>query len=118
MTDINEDKYAAFEKGFIDTALWLAERECDWGFFDITDIEDPDLRDETQSDLEGFFKSHHETIEGRENQAGHDFYLTRYGHGAGFWDGDWPRETGQTLTKAAHAYGSTDALDRHLKGEI
>jgi len=22
-------------------------------------------------------------------QAGHDFWLTRNGHGAGFWDGDW-----------------------------
>lgn len=26
---------------------------------------------------------------GRESQAGHDFWLTRNGHGAGFWDGDW-----------------------------
>jgi len=31
--------------------------------------------------------------------AGHDFWLTRNGHGAGFWDGDWP-EAGDTLTKA------------------
>ncbi len=23
-------------------------------------------------------------------RAGHDFWLTRQGHGAGFWDGDWP----------------------------
>lgn len=22
--------------------------------------------------------------------AGHDFWLTRNGHGCGFWDGDWP----------------------------
>jgi len=24
------------------------------------------------------------------DQAGHDFWLTIAGHGAGFWDGDWP----------------------------
>lgn len=24
-----------------------------------------------------------------EAMAGHDFWLTRNGHGAGFWDGDW-----------------------------
>lgn len=26
---------------------------------------------------------------GVDAQAGHDFWLTREGHGAGFWDGDW-----------------------------
>jgi len=35
-----------------------------------------------------------------EAQAGHDFWLTRNGHGAGFWDGDWP-ETGDALTEAS-----------------
>jgi hypothetical protein len=42
-----------------------------------------------------------------EAQAGHDFWLTRNGHGAGFWDGDWP-ETGDALDKAAKAYGEFD----------
>lgn len=40
-------------------------------------------------------------------QAGHDFWLTRNRHGAGFWDrglGD----VGQRLTKAAHIWGSVD----------
>lgn len=38
-------------------------------------------------------------------QAGHDLYLTRNSHGAGYWDrglGD----RGDRLTKAAHAWGS------------
>jgi hypothetical protein len=38
-------------------------------------------------------------------QAGHDFWLTRNGHGAGFWDGDWPEEVGDRLTKAAREFG-------------
>ena len=39
--------------------------------------------------------------------AGHDFWLTRCGHGAGFWDrglGD----LGQRLTKACEPYGNVD----------
>jgi hypothetical protein len=39
-----------------------------------------------------------------EAQAGHDFWLTRNGHGAGFWDGDWP-ETGDALTAASKEFG-------------
>lgn len=40
-----------------------------------------------------------------DEQAGHDFWLTRNGHGAGFWDGDWPDVVGEALTKAAEAFG-------------
>lgn len=36
--------------------------------------------------------------------AGHDFWLTRNRHGAGFWDRDLPN--GDQLTEAAHAFGS------------
>lgn len=38
-------------------------------------------------------------------QAGHDFWLTRNGHGAGFWDGDWPEPAASRLTAAAHKFG-------------
>lgn len=37
--------------------------------------------------------------------AGHDFALTRNGHGAGFWDGDLPEELGNRLTTAAVSVG-------------
>lgn len=40
--------------------------------------------------------------------AGHDFWLTRCGHGAGFWDGDWPEPHAQKLTDAAEAFGNVD----------
>lgn len=43
---------------------------------------------------------------GRETgpaQAGHDFWLTQNGHGAGFWDGDWPTY-GEIFTKLAKCY--------------
>jgi hypothetical protein len=40
-----------------------------------------------------------------DEMAGHDFWLTRNGHGSGFWDGDWGDEIGDRLTEASKAYG-------------
>ena len=37
-------------------------------------------------------------------QAGHDFWLTRNGHGAGFWDGDWPEAEGMQLTAISKTF--------------
>jgi hypothetical protein len=39
------------------------------------------------------------------DMAGHDFALTRNGHGAGYWDGDLPEELGARLTEAAKLAG-------------
>jgi len=43
-----------------------------------------------------------------DERAGHDFWLTRNGHGAGFWDGDWPEPMATRLTNASKAYGEVD----------
>lgn len=32
------------------------------------------------------------------SDLGHDLWLTRNHHGAGFWDGDWPEPVGTALT--------------------
>jgi len=49
---------------------------------------------------------------GSDSQAGHDFWLTRNGHGAGFWDrfyGDTDEaKAGDRLTEASKSYGSAD----------
>ena len=39
-----------------------------------------------------------------DSSAGHDFWLTRNGHGAGFWDGDYPIN-GDRLTDECKQYG-------------
>lgn len=41
-------------------------------------------------------------IDGREREAGIDFWWTRNGAGAGFWDGDW--EQGDQLTALSHTF--------------
>ena len=40
-------------------------------------------------------------------RAGMNFWLTRNGHGSGFWDGDWG-DWGDELTDASKAFGECD----------
>jgi hypothetical protein len=61
-----------------------------------------------RKDCLDFFKQHYDDISGDLERAGHDFWLTRCGHGAGFWDGGWPAEVGKRLTIAAKIYGNVD----------
>lgn len=53
--------------------------------------------------------------------AGHDFWLTRNGHGAGFWDRDYSagpvREALLRLSAAAEAYGEAN-LDSTPEGTV
>lgn len=41
-------------------------------------------------------------------QLGYDFWLTRRGHGCGFWDGDWPEPDATVLTDIAHTFPRFD----------
>jgi hypothetical protein len=49
-----------------------------------------------------------ETTDGDYSRAGHDFWLTRNGHGAGFWDGDWPEPAASRLTESAQRFKGCD----------
>ena len=44
----------------------------------------------------------------QEEMGGHDFWLTRCGHGAGFWDGDWIEPHAEALTNLAHKFGNVE----------
>lgn len=46
---------------------------------------------------DGFYES--------AERAGHDFWLTRNGHGCGFWDGDWSEPAASKLTQASKTFG-------------
>ena len=41
----------------------------------------------------------------RDSAMGHDLWLTRNGHGAGFWDGDWAEPYASIMTDAAKMLG-------------
>ena len=61
-----------------------------------------------RADVVSFVEANQSDLENLDpGQIGHDFWLTRNRHGAGFWDrglGD----VGDRLTKAAHAFGESD----------
>jgi hypothetical protein len=45
---------------------------------------------------------------GDPSQHGHDFWLTRNHHGAGFWDRGYPQDIDVRLTDEAHLAGECD----------
>jgi len=106
----------AFIAAFFEALFW-SEGEA---FYDLsyTDLEDDDAK-ELISDCLGFL-SEASTLLAKTSltfeSAGHDFLLTRNGHGAGFWDrglGD----IGDKLTDMAHNYG-TVGLDIVEDGQV
>lgn len=101
----------AFFNAYVEAALWSSTDESDesggepldknYGPGDFT----KEALKKMRRDADSFARAHASLIEGEESRAGHDFWLTRNGHGAGFWDGDWPEPAATVLTKAAEAYG-------------
>ena len=118
------DNLDAFTRAYIQTALW-SSTDDDGTPLD-QDYDEGDLAPETLArivtDCARFQKEQAATIAAaidtgevrcgpdfdETERAGHDFWLTRNGHGAGFWDGAWPEPYATTLTNAAHAFGSFD----------
>jgi hypothetical protein len=65
-----------------------------------------------REDCENFLEANKEDLEASgldSGQIGHDFWLTRNGHGAGFWDRGLG-ELGERLSKACKPYGSVDLI--------
>lgn len=114
-------KLTEFEQGYIECALWSSMDDSnDQGGepldqnYSITDIE-PDTLDGMIKDCNEFIKANSKEIEtaldeGADySQLGHDFWLTRNRHGAGFWDRDYADElTREALSEAARKCGEVD----------
>lgn len=60
-----------------------------------------------QTDCREFHENYQHLFDD-DAQAGHDFWLTRNGHGAGFWDGDWPEPAATVLTNGSKWFGEFD----------
>ena len=103
-----------FTKAYIEAALWSSmdnaneqggePLDANYGVEDFT----PEALASIKEDCEAFQRDHADDIAGNLESAGHDFWLTRNRHGAGFWDGDWEKDAGKRLTDASHVYGSVD----------
>jgi len=96
-----------FTTAYIEAALWSSNDENDVPL--DRDHTAEDIAAETKlrmiEDCTEFQKRHAADITENPTQAGHDFWLTRNGHGAGFWDGDWSEDVGERLTSASKEFG-------------
>jgi hypothetical protein len=88
--------------------------DANYGPEDITDESREALREDLASllnDPDLAYAIEFWQAELGDGQVGHDFWLTRNGHGAGFWDrfsGGQGATYGRLLTQAAEAYGTCD----------
>ena len=115
-----------FLDGYKVAALWTHYESHADGTYEHFDEMDPEpewseeaLKKITE-DCKSFWESNEEDLELYMQElsfdpsqgtpaeyAGHDFLLTRDGHGAGFWDRGMG-DLGKRLTEACKAYGSLD----------
>ncbi len=122
------DDLNAFTLGYLEAALWSSSIEegfaaawnakhggdfaadCSMQSFGFTigDL-DSSARANANTSCEQFIRANRADLAGEDaSRAGHDFWLTRNGHGAGYWDGDYPEPAATRLTDSAHAFGSCD----------
>jgi hypothetical protein len=89
----------------------------DVGFADLA----PEALERIKSDCERFqaeaagllleaYESGGERLAYTQERAGHDFWLTRNGHGAGFWSRDWEHnsDVGDRLTARCKVFSNVD----------
>jgi hypothetical protein len=108
-------KLDKFTLAYIECALWSTNDEsneqggepfdANYGIEDIA----PEALEKIKADCDKF-QADNETLlsELDLEQSGHDFWLTRNRHGAGFWDGDYNKALGDALTDASHKFGEVD----------
>lgn len=106
-----------FTRGYILAALWTTDETPGSGDYaqsgrpeELFPTIDPATLARMEADCD-VFRERNETdcrlaCEERDaERVGHDFLLTRNGHGVGFWDGDYSDDLGERLTKASEAFG-------------
>lgn len=110
---VDTDGWDIFQIGYISCALWSSVDDSgeplDRAEIPIADDSVKAMREDCQdfltADVLALIDAAGENYS--YESAGHDFWLTRNGHGAGFWDRGLG-EIGTKLTDAAKAHGSCD----------
>jgi hypothetical protein len=108
-----------FTQAYFEAALWSSVDDNDEPLdqnYSVSDIA-PETRDKMIADCAAFQEKYGYLIT-EDNRtytsgewsvdelAGHDFWLTRNGHGSGFWAGGWVKSIGEALSLAAKSFGS------------
>lgn len=105
---LKEDAYDSldeFTRGYIEAMLWASELDDK----NVSDIDAESLQS-IIADCASFqaspqWKVHRDEM--NDIQGGHDFFLTRNGHGTGFWDRDISKKAGDQLTELSKSFGET-----------
>lgn len=111
---IHSPEFAQFLAGYIEALLWSStDTTADGRDVNLDDYSlSTTGADECREDCLDFFADNHGDLCAAADwpgyswaHAGHDFALTRNGHGAGYWDGDLPEDVGERLTTASQRAG-------------
>jgi len=103
-------------KGYVDAMFWTEEETLNDK--DLSDLA-PETINKIISEVKMFYNKTHELInqtpdeytdEYGYTQVGHDFWLTRNGHGAGFWDRGLG-ELGDKLTSISKQFGESNLYE-------
>jgi hypothetical protein len=102
------------KRAYVECALWSSldpdnDGDCLDAVYDADDIAPETLETMAREvvDFLSLVERKGITLEALEpGQVGHDFWLTRNGHGAGFWDRGLG-ELGEALTRAAETFGES-----------
>jgi hypothetical protein len=99
---MGQEEYEILE-AYLEAALWTEEDEL--GPASVSEVSD-ESREAANQDVLNFMEQAGSLLDGIEpSQIGHDLWLTRNGHGAGFWDRGLG-EVGDQLSEIAKAMGS------------
>lgn len=100
--------FDVFYDAYVRAALWSTNDETtpsggvpldqNYGPEDIA----PETAEKMRADCVDFYARF---VFDSDDMAGHDFWLTRNGHGSGFWDGDWSEPEATRYTEAAKSFG-------------
>lgn len=110
--EIDTNNLDAFTTAYIECLLWQATDDNGepLDMYSVDDI-DPEGIKEIVESCADFQESNANMLSeaGDDSQNGHDFCLTRNGHGAGFWDRGYGK-LGYDLSEASRQYGTLDVM--------
>jgi len=102
----------AFTFAYIEAAMWTLPEDDDGNTLDHLGLHDiaPATIAVAIEECARFQAANRTQLAraGSDAQNGHDFWLTRNGHGAGYWDRGYSKTISERLTNAARAAGSAD----------
>lgn len=101
---------------YLYAALWTEELDDK---YDISNIDDKTWQ-QSRADIESFLTQAEPYLKGiTDEMIGHDFWLTRNGHGAGFWDRqNIEKEDGVKLTEICEKFPSVHVFENDNKDGV